>query len=87
MRQPTEVHAEGLHAEIRRIWDAQAVKRWPLAQSTAAERRARLKRLAASVEKHRAAINAAVQKDFGKAPEETDLTEVHIVQSARLRSV
>ncbi len=80
MRQPMEVHAEGLPAEIRRIWDAQSKKRWPLAQSSAAERRARLKRLGAAVEKHRAAINAAVQKDFAKPLEETDLTEVHIVQ-------
>jgi aldehyde dehydrogenase (NAD+) len=79
MRQPIEHHEAGVQAEIRRVWDLQAKKRWPLAQSTVAERRARLKRLGAAVEKHRSTINDAVRKDFGKAPEETDLTEVHIV--------
>ncbi len=79
MRQPSEQQEAGLSADIRRIWDAQAKKRWPLAQSSVAERRARLKRLGSAIEKHRAAIDEAVRKDFGKAPEETDLTEVHIV--------
>jgi aldehyde dehydrogenase (NAD+) len=80
MRQPTEQQqGAALHAEVHRLWDLQSTKRWAMAQSTAAERRARLKRLGAAVEKHRTAINLAVQKDFGKAPEETDLTEVHIV--------
>ncbi|MGO9829981.1 MAG: aldehyde dehydrogenase family protein [Myxococcaceae bacterium] len=79
MRQPSEQQGAALLADIRRIWELQGKKRWVVAQSNAAERRARLKRLAAAVEKHRAAINLAVQKDFGKAPEETDLTEVHIV--------
>jgi aldehyde dehydrogenase (NAD+) len=79
MRQPSEPQGPGLVADIRRIFDAQARKRWPLAQSSVAERRARLKRLAVAIEKHRTTIDEAVQKDFGKAPEETDLTEVHIV--------
>ncbi len=80
MRQPSEQPGASLTAEIQRLWELQAKKRWALAQSTAAERRARLKRLHAAIEKHRSAIDLAVQKDFGKAPEETDLTEVHIVQ-------
>jgi aldehyde dehydrogenase (NAD+) len=79
MRQPIEQQKAAVEAEIRRLWELQSKKRWPLAQSSAAQRRARLKKLGAAVEKHRAPINAAVQKDFGKAPEETDLTEVHIV--------
>ncbi|MGO8970318.1 MAG: aldehyde dehydrogenase family protein [Myxococcaceae bacterium] len=79
MRQPSEQQGAALTSDIRRIWDLQSKKRWEVAQSSAAERRTRLKRLAAAVQKHRAAINLAVQKDFGKAPEETDLTEVHIV--------
>jgi aldehyde dehydrogenase (NAD+) len=79
MRQPSEQQGPGLVADIRRIFDAQAKKRWPLAQSSVAERRARLKRLGVAIEKHRTAIDEAVRKDFGKAPEETDLTEVHIV--------
>jgi aldehyde dehydrogenase (NAD+) len=79
MRQPSEQQGTGLKAEIRRIWDMQAKKRWPLAQSSVAERRVRLKRLGAAVEKHRAAINEAVRKDFAKPVEETDLTEVHIL--------
>lgn len=78
MRQPSEQQRTGLQAEIRRIWDAQAKKRWPIAQSTVAERRTRLKRLGAAVEKHRAAIDEAVRKDFSKPVEETDITEVHI---------
>jgi aldehyde dehydrogenase (NAD+) len=80
MRQPIEHQGATVEAEIRRIWDLQAKKRWPVAQSSVAERRARLKKLGAVIAKHRAEIDAAVRKDFGKAPEETDLTEVHIVQ-------
>lgn len=79
MRQPSEQQEAGLKADIRRIWDLQAKTRWPLAQSSVSERRTRLKRLQAAIEKHRDAIDQAVRKDFGKAPEETDLTEVHIV--------
>jgi aldehyde dehydrogenase (NAD+) len=77
MRQLSE--HQDIRAEIRRIWDLQKNKRWPLAQSTVAERRARLKRLKAAIEKHRDAINEAVRKDFGKAPEEVDITETHLV--------
>jgi aldehyde dehydrogenase (NAD+) len=79
MRQPSEQPTLGVNADIRRIWELQAKKRWPLAQSSVSERRARLKRLGAAIEKHREAVDQAVRKDFGKAPEETDLTEVHIV--------
>jgi aldehyde dehydrogenase (NAD+) len=79
MRQPSEQPGAAVDAEIRRLWELQSKKRWPLAQSSAAQRRARLKKLGAAVEKHRAEINAAVQKDFGKAPAETDFTEVHLV--------
>jgi aldehyde dehydrogenase (NAD+) len=80
VRQPSEQQGAALQQDIRRVWEAQAKKRWPLAQSSVAERRARLRRLGAAIEKHRAAIDEAVRKDFGKAPEETDLTEVHLVQ-------
>jgi aldehyde dehydrogenase (NAD+) len=79
MRQPSEQENAGLKADIRRVFEQQGKKRWLLAQSTVSERRARLKRLGASINKHRLAIDEAVRKDFGKAPEETDLTEVHIV--------
>jgi aldehyde dehydrogenase (NAD+) len=79
MRQPSEQQAVGVQAEIGRIWDAQAKKRWPIAKSTVAERRARLKRLGAAIQKHRSALTQAVRKDFGKPEEETDITEVHIV--------
>ena len=79
MRQPSEQQAVALRADIRRVFELQGKKRWPIAQSGVSERRARLKQLGAAIEKHRLAIDQAVRKDFGKAPEETDLTEVHIV--------
>jgi aldehyde dehydrogenase (NAD+) len=79
MRQPSEHPGAAVETEIRRIWELQAKKRWPLAKSRVSERRARLKRLGAAVEKHRDAIHHAIRQDFGKAPEETELTEVHIV--------
>ena len=90
MRQLSEEQGPDLQTEIRRIWDLQTKKRWPLAQSTVAERRARLKRLRAAIEKHRDAINEAVHRDFGKAPEEVDITETHLVMeelSLTLRSL
>jgi len=77
MRQLSE--HQDIRAEIRRIWDLQKKKRWPLAQSTVAERRARLKRVGAAIEKLRDAINEAVRKDCVNAPEEVDITETHLV--------
>jgi aldehyde dehydrogenase (NAD+) len=62
----------------RRIFDLQRGARWQIAQTTAAERRRKLRSLADAIKRHRAAIAQAIKEDFGKHPTETEITEIQL---------
>ena len=63
----------------RRLFELQRGSRWRVAATDAAERIARLKRLRASVLKHRQALYDGVWADFRKSPAEFEITEMQIV--------
>jgi aldehyde dehydrogenase (NAD+) len=62
--------------EVRRIFDAQAAKRWTVSRRSAAERVAGLKRLRDAIRARKAELCAAIQEDFGKHPTESEMTEL-----------
>lgn len=66
-------------AELRRIFAAQQANRWRVARTAAAERIAKLERLARAIAARREEIAAAAHADFRKPPIEVELTEVHAV--------
>jgi aldehyde dehydrogenase (NAD+) len=79
MRQPIDVKpGQDFRTELRRLFELQGRKRWQLSRSTTGERRARLRRFKAAVEKHRLAIAEGIRRDFAKPPAETELTEIHV---------
>jgi aldehyde dehydrogenase (NAD+) len=63
-------------SEARRLFALQQDSRWRVARSSATERRQRLARLRASIERHREAVYAAMHADFRKHRVEVELTEV-----------
>ena len=78
MRQPIDIPSRpGSHAELTRLFEQQSAKRWPLARSTAGERRERLRRLKSAVERHRVALAEGIRRDFGRAAEESEWIEIH----------
>jgi len=66
-------------AELRRIFDSQQANRWRVAQTTARERAAKLRRLAAAINARREEIAAAALADLRKPRTELEATEVHAV--------
>ena len=66
-------------ARARRLFQLQRESRWRVAQSGAAERIARLKRLRTAVLAHRQALYDGVWADFRKSPAEFEITEVQLV--------
>ncbi len=67
--------------EIRRIFEAQRANQQAMAQTTARERIARLRRLQKALMQYRQEIRDALYKDFQKPPIEVDLTEIYIITS------
>ena len=63
-------------SDVHRLFALQQQHRWRVAATTAEERRARLGRLRSAIERHRGAVHAAMQADFHKHPQETELTEI-----------
>jgi aldehyde dehydrogenase (NAD+) len=63
----------------RRLFQLQREARWRIAQSEAAERIARLRRLRASIIRHRQALYDGVWADFRKSAAEFEITEMQIV--------
>ena len=63
--------------EIEKVFKAQKANQYNIASTTASERKAKLKKLLATVMKYRTAFQEAGYLDFKKAPEEVDLTEVY----------
>ena len=78
MRQAIDVGtAQDWRGEVRRLFDLQAGSRWPVSRTTAAERRKKLQRLKAALEKHRVAIAEGIRRDFGRSAEESEIIEIH----------
>src|SRR5690349_23901784 len=78
MRQAIDVGStQDWRGEVRRLFDLQATSRWNVAHSSAADRRKKLQRLRASLEKHRAAIAEGIRRDFGRVADESELIEIH----------
>ncbi|HZJ54370.1 MAG TPA: aldehyde dehydrogenase family protein, partial [Myxococcaceae bacterium] len=78
MRQAIDIgSAQDPVAEIRRLFDLQAASRWPVSRSTASERRKKLQRFKASLEKHRAALAEGIRRELGRAPEESEVIDIH----------
>ena len=67
--------------DIRRIFEAQRANRQDVAQTTARERIAKLRRLHKTLMQYRQEIRNALYQDFQKPPLEVDLTEIYIVTS------
>ena len=61
---------------VDRLFESHAATALKLRQSTAAERRAKLDRLLASILERKESILEAARRDLGKHPAETNLTEV-----------
>ncbi|MFK8008883.1 MAG: aldehyde dehydrogenase family protein [Saprospiraceae bacterium] len=74
---PTETRV----SEINRIFDLQQKNQFNVANSTASQRYAKLKKLHNAVIKYRNDIKDALYKDFRKHPSEVDLTEIYPVTS------
>ncbi|MDB4951047.1 MAG: aldehyde dehydrogenase family protein [Gemmatimonadetes bacterium] len=67
-------------AAIRRageVFALQRANRWNVAQTTAAQRIAKLKRLKAAIVARRGELAEAMRADFGKHPAEVEVTEIH----------
>jgi aldehyde dehydrogenase (NAD+) len=78
MRQAIDIGStQDPRAEIRRLFDLQAPSRWPVSRSTASERRKKLQRFKASLEKHRTAVAEGIRRDFGRSPDESEFIEIH----------
>ena len=67
--------------EVERIFLAQQAHQHAVADSTAKERKEKLKRLRDAVLGHRTAIHEALYADFRKHPSEVDLTEIYPIAS------
>lgn len=78
MRQAIDIGStQDPRAEIRRLFDLQAASRWPVSRSTASERRKKLQRFKASLEKHRVALAEGIRRELGRAPEESEVIDIH----------
>lgn len=73
--------AETQMVEIQRIFDLQKKNQYKLGNTTAAQRRAKLKKLHEAVLKYRPQIKEALYEDYRKHPSEVDLTEIYPVTS------
>lgn len=62
--------------DIRRVFSTQKDHAPTVRQSTAAERKKKLRRLSESLQDYRPEIKDALQADFRKAPVEVDITEI-----------
>jgi len=78
MRQAIDIGStQDARGEVRRLFDLQAGSRWTVSRSTAAERRKKLQRFKAALEKHRAAVAEGVRRDFGRSADESEFIEIH----------
>lgn len=73
--------------EAKQLFDRQKAKRWAIAQTSAAERVAKLKKLLAAIKEQTEDICSAIQEDFGKHPAESRMTEIVATQEELLFSI
>ena len=66
-------------AELRQLFDRQHARRACVAASTPRERAEKLRRLGAVIRTHRGAIAEAMRVDFGKHPDESELTDIQLI--------
>jgi aldehyde dehydrogenase (NAD+) len=76
-----------VHAELQRVFVLQKARQWEAKASTAEQRKEKLRKLKAAVEKHADAIVAAVLKDTRKPEGEIRVTEVLNVVSNIQRNI
>lgn len=62
--------------EVDRIFQAQKENRWNIANTTAEERIAKLKKLRSAIEAKAGDLKIALAKDFRKSPHEVEITEI-----------
>ena len=62
--------------ELEVLFAKQREARWRVASTTAEERRRKLRRLGDAIRLNREAIYEAIRGDYGKHPQETELTEI-----------
>ena len=70
-----------LRAGAQALFSRQQAARWRVAATTAAERKAKLRRLLEALLAHRGEAQEALAADFRKSPAEVDLTELYPVIS------
>ncbi len=68
-------------SEIQRIFDLQKENQFEVANTSASQRIAKLKKLHEAVLKYRSQIKEALHNDYRKHPSEVDLTEIYPVTS------
>ena len=73
------LQAETDRKEILRIFNLQKGHQFNVGNSTASQRKAKLKKLHKAVLKYRDAIKEALYKDYRKHPDEVDLSEIYPV--------
>ena len=71
--------AKSWQNDIENVFKAQKAHQYHIGNTTVTERKAKLKKLLATVIKYRTAIQEAAFNDFKKAPAEVDLTEVYVM--------
>jgi len=76
---PTLVPPVEVREAAARLFALQQANRWRVARSGAAERVAKLERLAAAIAAQRDGIAAAARTDFRKAAAEVEISEIHPV--------
>ena len=76
MSTPARQTVQGVHAEIRRVFDLQRSHQWEMKATTAEERKEKLKKLKSAVEAHGDEIVAAVKQDTRKPEGEIKVTEI-----------
>lgn len=66
-------------ASLRELFDRQHARRARVAASTPRERADKLRRLGAVIRAHRGEIAEAMRVDFGKHPDESELTDIQLI--------
>ncbi len=69
-----QLNGSQLRKEIDRVFELQKSHRFRIAQTSAAERIAKLRRLLNEIHRRREDIHQALHQDFGKPAAEVDLT-------------
>ena len=77
----TQAIIETQEAELGRIFQLQKINQYRVGNSTAKERKAKLKKLHQTILKYRQEIHKALYQDYKKHPSEVDLSEIYPITS------